>query len=239
MTKAQRYRYEMFGRVDDFGTANVELFPASSKGGQMFAEVRAAVTAVGEHLKDRDLARAEARRVKATTRRAVTDYMKVIAATARRVTFEEPVPSPFRRGGSNSNAALLAKARLFIDEAKTREARFVEFGMPPTFISDFTALVDQLAEAVSVRNNGRAWRQRAQMGIEAAIVKGTEAIQNLDVIVPNALRLDPVRTGHWMGARRIQGVRSSTSSSTSTPSTVARPADPPAPAPTTPVTKAS
>lgn len=234
MTKAQRYRYEMFGRVDDFGSANVDLFPASSKGGQMFAEVRAAVTAIEAHLKGRDLARAEGRRVKATTRAAVTRYMKVMTATARRATFDEPVPTPFRLSGSTANAALLAKARVFIDEAKPREARFVEFGMPSTFISDFTALVDELAEAVNVRNNGRARRQRAQSGIEAAVAKGMQAIRDLDVVVPNTLRLDPVRTGHWMGARRIQGVRSSASASAGTPPAAAPPTETPAP-----VTKAS
>ena len=206
MRKEQRYRYEMFVRVRDFGTANAELFPSSSKGGRMFTEVSAAVTAIEESLTKRDLARAEARRVKPGTRAVVTSYMKVIAATARQIALDEPGPNPFRRGGSKSNAALLAKARLFIDEAKVREATFVEFGLPVTFISDFTTLVDELAVAVTVRNNGRAWRQRAQVGIESALTTGAEAIHNLDVLVPNALRLDPVRTGFWHGARRIEGL---------------------------------
>ncbi len=211
MTRKQRYRYEMFVRVRDFGTANAELFPSSSKGSLMFGQVAAAVAAVEEHLTRRDLARVESRRVKANTRAGVTAYMATIARTARRVTAQEPGLSPFRRTGSQTAAALLSKARLFIAEARPRESAFVEFGLAPTFISDFTALVDQLDTAVTVKNNGRAWRRRAQTGIESALRSGAAALENLDVVVPNALHDDVVRQGHWRGARRIEGQGSSSS----------------------------
>jgi hypothetical protein len=205
MNRKQRYRYEMFVRVRDFGAAHPELFPESSKGGRLFGQVAAAVAAVEDHLTRRDRARVEARRVKATTRAAVTRYMVAIARTARRVTVGEPGLNPFRLAGSHSVAAVLAKARLFIEEARPRETAFVELGLAPTFISDFTALVDQLDEAVAVRLNGRGWRLKAQTGIENALRSGADAIANLDVLVPNALHDDPVREGHWRGARRIEG----------------------------------
>jgi hypothetical protein len=205
MNRKQRYRYEMLVRVRDFGTANAQLFPGSSKGGRLFGQVSAAVAAVEDHLTRRDRARVEARRVKATTRAAVTGYMVTIARTARRVTAGEPRPSPFKLTGSQTAAAVLSKARLFIAEARPREAAFVEFGLAPTFIRDFTALVDQLDEAVTVRLNGRGWRLKAQTGIENALRSGADALTNLDVLVPNALHDDPVREGHWRGARRIEG----------------------------------
>ena len=57
MTRRQRYRYEMFVRVRDFGRASQDLFPASSTGGQAFGRVIAAVAAIEDHLTKRDLAR--------------------------------------------------------------------------------------------------------------------------------------------------------------------------------------
>ncbi|MCC6991515.1 MAG: hypothetical protein IT181_21120, partial [Acidobacteria bacterium] len=62
-----------------------------------FAQVTAAVAALDDHLKNRVVARAEARKVKAATRAAVFDYMKTVALAARRVTRPESGVSPFRR----------------------------------------------------------------------------------------------------------------------------------------------
>ena len=70
MPKHQRFKYEMFVRVRDYGITHTELFPESSTGGQTFAKVTATVAAIDEHLKNRVLATAEARKVKAATRAA-------------------------------------------------------------------------------------------------------------------------------------------------------------------------
>lgn len=206
MRRKQRYRYEMFVRVRDFGMANRDVFPESSKAGRGFADVTAAVGAIEDHLTKRDIARVEARLVKASTRAAVANYMKAIVKTARRATMDEPGPSPFVLPARHTAAALLSAARAFIDESKPREATFVEFGLPADFISTFTGLVEQLQEAVDVRNSGRALRARAQSGIEDALTRGLEIIRNLDVLVANALVGDPVRLGYWRSARRIDGL---------------------------------
>ncbi len=76
MKKVQRFKYEMFVRVRDFGAANAALFPDASKGGQAFARVLAAVAALDEQQQAHLLGLAEARRIKAATRDAVVDYMK-------------------------------------------------------------------------------------------------------------------------------------------------------------------
>ncbi len=43
-------RYEMLVRVRDFGSAQSDLFPASTLGGQAFATVAASVAAVSQHV---------------------------------------------------------------------------------------------------------------------------------------------------------------------------------------------
>jgi hypothetical protein len=205
MKKQQRYRYEMFVRVRDYGTAHAALFPESSAGSQTFARVTAAVTAIDDHLKNRVVARAEGRKVKTTTRAAVLDGMKTLALTARRVTRPEPGTSPFRMPKRRTVKLEIATARAFLAEAEKRQEHFVRFGLPPTFVSDFRALVDDLQRAVDVRLSSKTVRREAQAGIETTLADGLEAVRDLDAIVAIATRQDPVAYAAWQTARHIEG----------------------------------
>jgi hypothetical protein len=165
MTRGQRFKYEMFVRVRDYGTAHRELFPESSTGGQRFAQVTAAVAAIDDHLENRIVGRAEARRVKRTTRAAVFDYMKTLALAGRRVTRQESGPGLFRLPRRRSLKVDLSTAGVFIKEAEKRQEQFIQLGLPPTFLSDFQALVDGLQRAVDVRLSSKTVRGLAQAGI--------------------------------------------------------------------------
>lgn len=206
MKRQQRFKYEMFVRVRDFGTAHASLFPAASKGGQAFARVLAATTAIEEHLKNHVLGKAEARRIKAATRESLFEYLKTIAAAARRVTRVEPSVSPFVMPRHRSLAAELATARAFMEEAVSRQAEFEQFGLPSTFISDFKTLVDRLQQAADVRLSSKTVRRKAMAGISTALADGLDAARDLDVIVAIATRLtDPTTFAAWTTARRIEG----------------------------------
>jgi hypothetical protein len=210
MDKQQKHRYEMFVRVRDFGAANSALFPSSSTGGRAFARVTAAVAEIEGHLKNRVVARAEARKIKATTRAAVASYMKAIAATGRRAARRDV--HAFRLPDVRSAEELIAAARVMADDARTREAEFVRLGLPATFISDFEALVNTLGQAVNTRMNSVHQRRWAQAGLASAFAQGLEDIRELDVVVPNALRDDTARLAQWQRARHIDGQSSSTRS---------------------------
>ncbi len=188
MTKLQRHKYECFVRVRDYGKAHAVLFPESSTGGQKFAEVTAAVAAIDEHLKNRVVARAEARKVKVVTRKAVVESMKTLALTARRVLRQEPGVNPFRVPQRRTAKTDIATARAFIEEAERRKDQFIRFGLPPTFISDFRVLVDQLQDAVDVRLNAKSTRRGAKAGIAATLAEGLETIRDLDAIVAMTTR---------------------------------------------------
>ena len=205
MTREQRFKYKMFVRVRDYGAAHTELFPESSTGGRTFARVTAAVAAIDEHLKNGVVATAEARKVKAATRAAVFDYMKTVALAARRVTRPEPGASPFRMPRRRSLKAEIATARAFIEEAEKRQDLFVGFGLPPSFLSDFRALVGDLQQAVDVRLNSKTGRRQARAGIRTTLAQGLEAIRDLDAIVAIATRQDPVAFAAWQSARHIEG----------------------------------
>jgi len=207
MKRQQRFKYEMFVRVRDFGTAHASLFPEASKGGQAFARVLAATTAIEEHLKNHVLGKAEARRIKAATRESLFEYLKTIAAAARRLTRVEPSVSPFVMPRHRSLAAELATARAFMEEAVSRQAEFEQFGLPSTFISDFKTLVDRLQQAADVRLSSKTVRRKALAGISTALADGLDAVRDLDVIVAIATRLtDPTTFAAWTTARRIEGL---------------------------------
>lgn len=230
MKRLQRFKYEMFVRVRDFGAAHVALFPEATTGGQAFARVVAATAAIEQHLKDHVVGKAEARRIKATTRGSVADYLKTIAAAARRVTRAESAVNPFVLPKRRSLAAQLSTARAFLQEAASRQAGFEKFGLPPTFISDFQALVDQLQQAVDVRLSSKTARRKAQAGIVHALQEGLDAIRDLDVIVAIATRVQaPTTFAAWTAARRIEGLASVTGKDAPPTPTVSEPVVAPAP----------
>jgi hypothetical protein len=233
MTRQQKYRYESLVRVRDYGTAHSELFPQSSAAGGWFALVSAAVSAVDEHLKNRVVARADARRVKATTRAAVADYMKAIALVARRVTEPDTKANRFRMPRRRSLKIELSTARAFVEGAAERRDEFVRYGLPPTFISEFEALVDQLQDAMDTRVSSKTMRREAQQGIVTELARGLRAVRDLDAAVVVATRHDPIRLAAWQAARRIEGQGASPAKAVKLPVnvTVASPAssalDPP------------
>jgi hypothetical protein len=235
MNRNQRYKHEMLVRVRDFGVAHSELFPESSPGGDKFAQVTAAVAAIDEHLKNRALGKAGARGVKPFTRATVFSYLKTLAKAARRITRTERDVNPFLLPRRRTLKVEVATARAFLEEAEKRQAQFVGIGLPPTFISDFRALVNELEQAVDTRLNSKTMRGHAQAGIAAAVRQGLEIVRDLDVIVEIAMRQNEVLAATWRTARRIEGLNPSSSAAVkAVPATVvASPvqssADPPVP----------
>lgn len=206
MTRDQRFRYEMLVRARDFGKEHQPLFPEASMGGRLFAAVATAVQTIQQYLVNRVVATGEARKLKTTTRAAVYEYMKAIVATARRATVNETGSNPFQLPRRKAVSAIISSARAFIAEAKPREAEFVMRGLPATFLADFGTLVDELDKAATAQLNSRTERRLASAGIEETLEQGLETIRELDVFVPNTLRLDPVRREAWRAARRIEAV---------------------------------
>ena len=237
MTKSERYKQEMLVRARDFGAAHPELFPESSPGGDMFARVAAAVAAVEEHLKSLAMGGASNRGVKATTREAVHRYMKTLAKAARRIARPERDPGPFKLPRRNLLHLQVAAAQAFLVEAERRQPQFIAMGLPPTFISDYRALVDELTQASYGRLNSKTIRAKAHAGITSAIQQGLEIVRDLDVLVDIATRQDPVLASAWRVARTIEGQRAGASARakipavTIEPSAPAQPVAEPAPVP--------
>lgn len=208
MTRYQRYKYETFVRVRDYGMAHQDLFPESSMGGQVFAQMTALVATIDELLESRALARAEAQRVKAATRAEVFNAMKIVAHAARRAARWERGSHPFRIPRRRTLKSDISTARLFIHQAGKRQEQFARFGLPPTFISDLSTLVDALQQAVDIRLSSKTNRSLTQTGIRTELARGSELVRDLDVMVAVAAKDDPARFAAWRSARRMEGQQS-------------------------------
>ncbi|MEO8482889.1 MAG: hypothetical protein ABI634_11810 [Acidobacteriota bacterium] len=205
MDKEQRLKYEMFVRVRAFETVYPGLFDEGSLGSQAFSVLARAVEAIDDHLTKKVLAAADARKVKAVIRAAVREQMKIIAHAARRMAMKDAASNPFRIPTRKSDPAMLSTARAFIEAAGPRQAQFIRLGLPPDFVASLQRQVEALELAVDGRRKGRFQLRSAQAGVEAALEQGFDAIRDLDVVVPNAVRSDPVRLAAWQGARRVEG----------------------------------
>jgi hypothetical protein len=203
MLREQRVKYEMFVRVRNFGIANRSAFPEESGGGKKFGQLAAVVASIEEQLVRRLQARTEARKVKTATKQAALEGMKAIAATGRRAAIGESAPHPFRMPSRSSATVVLTSARLFSQEAAERKEKFMELGMPPTFLEDFDRAVQDLADAVVLKHDSRGARKLADAAIDAALARGMAIVADLDVTVPNALGGDLAKRAQYVGARRL------------------------------------
>ena len=97
---------------------------------------------------------------------------------------------------------------LFIQELDERQAAFARLDMPPAFVDDFRALVNELQRAQDVRLSSRTVRRQALAGIEAELEQGMDAARDLDAMVAIATDGDPATYAAWTSARRIEGLRS-------------------------------
>jgi hypothetical protein len=230
----------MLVKVHAFETVYPDLFSEGSIGRQAFAVVGEAVEEIDRHLKARVLAAGEFRKVKADLRTALREQMKIIAHTARGMDAYGGGQHPFRVPSNMSASAMSSAARAFIEAAQPHEAEFIRFGLPPDFIVALQRQVDALEQAMDTRRKGRLGVRSARAGIDAALGRVAEALRRLDVVVPNAVRTDPVRLAAWQSARHIDGgIRSSSSSSTTEPAVTAAETATPAAAPEAELEKAA
>lgn len=207
MKKEHRFRYEMFVRIRDFWAAHRALFPESSAAAALFAQVAALITTIEEHLKNRVLGVAKGQSVKPLTRVAVRNALTTMTRAARRVTADEIMSTPFRLPKRRTLTTDLATARAFVTEARPREQAFVQFGLPPTFISDLEKLIEELQRAVDAQLASKTARSQAQAGLTNAVRTGMRVCVDLDLLVALATAEQPELQAAWQSARRLEGQR--------------------------------
>ena len=208
MTTNETRRYEMLLRVHTFGAAHRDLFPTKSVGGQAFKTVAEAVEQLGEHAVSKQSSAYEGKGARLVARRALIVALEDTRRCARAIAEDTPgFADPFHLARVRTDRTLVTTGLVFVREAEAGNDRFVAYGMPADFVTSLSALVTELDEAISSREEGRDGHAAARANIEAAIASGFAAVRKLDVIVPNTLGGDPAALAVWERDRRIEPPR--------------------------------
>lgn len=200
-------RYQMLTRVRDFGARYKPLFAPFALAQQMFAEVDAAISAADERANDETSGRRRAQEhtaAKGAARATLLHRLAAVRRTARVLVLDgRSVAGRFTLPRSPRAAELVATARAFISHAAPLEAAFVEHAMPPAFLSDLAAAIDDVESAMHNRFMATGAHIAARVGIETSVAAGFAAVRRLDVLVANHLDDHPELLAAWKTARRV------------------------------------
>ena len=200
--------YEMFERVDRFGAAHADRFPATGVSGGLFAAVGTVVdklTAYGVAQTHR-IAR-EHSSTRATARATIRGLLRRIRRTVNAI--EPPPPGltgKFVVPRSNSDRRLLLAAQAFVQDATPLRDQLVAHHLSPTFLDDLTAAINTFSAATQAQAELRETAAAARAGIEDATNSGMAAVDRLDAVVPNALEQERDLLAEWYSARHVSQV---------------------------------
>src|SRR5215831_18684391 len=173
MNLRAKRQYEMLARVHTFGRNHARQFPADTVGGRMFAAVGKCLLDVTRHQAARASGRKGARG--ATTpwlvaRRGLRQRLQALRRTARALALDTPgFDRPFQLPRGNGDKHLLTVSRSFARHAAKHRDRFIEHGLPPTFLDDLDAGIDGFEQALRNRASARAARIGANASVKASL----------------------------------------------------------------------
>jgi hypothetical protein len=200
--------YERLTRVRDFGAAHVADFPAATLGGQLFAELDAAVAELTAHAATQVASFSTSREgttSKAGARAALRERLALINRTARAMAIDQPsVGDKFRMPHGSGDQALLNAARAFLTNATPLAAEFIKLELPDDFLADLEANIAELEQAISAKHHTTETHVSATAAIDTALERGLNALRKLDVVVRNKFHDDPVILAAWESASHPQ-----------------------------------
>ncbi len=200
--------YEMVTRVRDFGAEETASFPATTLGGELFAQVGAAATELAAHVARRISGSTDARQgtaSKAVAREALRAKLEMIRRTARSMSVTMGgLDQKFRIPRNMSDQELLGTAQSFSLDAAPLKADLIRFALPANFLTELDAQIAAFESAVNSQHAGRGRQVSATAGIDDALERALAAVRQLDAIVRNTFHDDPQRLAAWESARHIQ-----------------------------------
>jgi len=210
MKDPERRRSEMLTRVRDFGASHVDAFPAAtSRGAELFADVRAIVEELETHAAAQSSGRsagAQGTESRAAARAELSDALEAISRTARAMSFDAPgIAERFRLPRGNRNdQQLLNSARAFKADAAPLKAEFIRHELPADFLADLDARIIAFESAINAQNSSRETRVSATEAIDTSIERGLTAVRQLDAVVRNKFHDDPATLAAWTSASHVE-----------------------------------
>ena len=216
MNDRETRRYDMFGRVQTFGTGNQADFAAGGEAQKRFANI-------GKVIKDLDAAKAAQQGGGTTAKEVLLDALRLdlqnISRTARAIAQDEPgFADNFRPPDSPSQTALLTTADAFLaqfqdaaDDTPAQKAakaalvvKFVAHELPADFVTDLAddrKAIDAAKDSVE-SDDSEGVQSTAAVG--RLIKAGMKEVTYLDAIVQNKYARNPDKLRAWESASHIE-----------------------------------
>jgi hypothetical protein len=206
MNKDIRLKIEMGDRVVQFGkspelalAASITALFTAAETTNTALKTRAADQDAGKHLRSSGVTRC--RRMAAVVRvamREISEIAKVLKPTELAGAREL-----FRMPPAVSDQRLLAAARAFVGNAEASKAVFIAKGMPTTFVTDLTALVDEFEAAIVIRANGRADQVSGTADLKALAKQMLGTVQELRAVLRVQFKAQPGLLEAFRTAARV------------------------------------
>lgn len=221
MTDNEIREVQALSRVNDFGQARAADFPATSLGGQKFAEVKTLVIALDDLGKEQSSATGGAQsstEIKGNFRASVLRILRAIRETAKAINTDKPgTLDKFKIPRTNGDEPLINAARSIAVEAKALEADFLQREMPATFVADLNAAIDGFEAASNSLNLNTAKRVSSTAGIKSKLAEARTLRNQLNAIVVNKYRDDPATLAAWKSASHVERAPKKATKKTTTP----------------------
>ena len=211
-----RRKLEMVIRVRGFGVEHAGLFPAGTKGAELFGALATVVDeleALAGNQVSGSASIQESSTTKSVARAALKQDVEAISLLSRALAVTTPgLDDKFRVHRNFSDQKLLATARAFAKDALPLKDRFIAFEMNPTFLEELESHITQFERSLVDKNTATDHRVAATAAMEAAMRNALHIVDQLRGLIINKLRNQDGLKEAWLAASRVTRSRKRTDS---------------------------
>lgn len=148
MERAETFTLEMFIRTHGFVAARPTVFPATSRCGELNAQLGTVIATLRQHAATQSASTRSSRegtRLKSVRLDALQDDLEAINRTARAIALNRPgFDEKFRLPKNKGTQSWLAAARVIAEEAEPDKQDFIRLGLPANFLEDMRADIAEI-----------------------------------------------------------------------------------------------
>jgi hypothetical protein len=208
MLDKERFCYDAFLRIKQFGIDGSADFPASTKGGVNFTALNQVIldaeNAGASQIGGTNIAK-QSHASKGTARETLHEILSDMARTARSMAYEiEGIEDKFRLPSNRNDQSMLATARSFLAEAANHKNDFVAYEMPESFMTDLQEAITAFEGSLADANSAVGTRVTATANMGEIVRRGMIIRRILDGIIKNKYRDNPGKLAAWATASHIE-----------------------------------
>ena len=149
-------------------------------------------------------------RSKAARFEEIVDDLRLVAKTARRMEKKDPnfVNTFILPRGNPTYDEAMERADSFLRDAPANRAGFTQYALTEQFFAELAADVAEFRDAWQQQADGKRTGVGATADTDAAIEAFLDNRKELDRVLKNRFRTDPVKLAEWLTASHIERRRS-------------------------------